>query len=256
MASPIILAGSLTDSVTLTASSAAIAVAEVQNTDVGRPWRSTAATAQTIEADFGAAVAADTIYIGGHNLQADATLRLELSNNSDYSAPELDTTFAPWPATSWPKAAMKRWTADPARYMRLTVTDGAGNTDGYVQIGRLMIGKAWTSATGHDWGAQLTAIGENELQTSPGGSQYSTAFPLRRMLAVGWSWISDEEMVELEALLRDTGTFRDALLSAYPDTNSDWARMHTVLGRLSRWDGFARRQTRTNAIGVSVEQAV
>lgn len=156
MAKVVILSPRESDASTLTASSqtAALPVSHLQQMQPKQKWRTDSALSPYIEFDFGSAgCAANGFALVGHNLTSAATLRIR--GKATYpvtSSPTIDTTaLSAWPATGkptdpyWPHfLSWLSWSNSTSlRYWRLDIAD-AGNTDGYVQAGRLMLGPYWT----------------------------------------------------------------------------------------------------------------
>lgn len=81
---------------TATSESGDLTVDRLQQISLKRKWRSTSAADQDLIADFGETTGVRMVYIGGHNLEEDATIRIRLSENSNLSSPVYDATFPAW----------------------------------------------------------------------------------------------------------------------------------------------------------------
>lgn len=107
----------------------------VQDVHPTKVWRAATVTTERLTIDAGAADAADAFAIVGHNLQAAATVTLEANTTDSWGSPPFSTTLVP----SVGLPTLKTFTSQSFRWWRLTLTD-ATNPDGYVELGRLMIG--------------------------------------------------------------------------------------------------------------------
>lgn len=190
MANIIILSPRDSDAATLAASSqvTTLPVANLQNMQPKKKWRTDAALTPYIEFDFGSAgCAANGFALIGHNLTSAATLRIR--GKATYpvtSSPTIDTTaLSAWPSTgkptdaSWPHyLSWLSWTKPVAlRYWRLDISDGA-NTDGYIQAGRVMLGEYWQpSLLSVDVGGTFLGFDQIDAQDV---SDYGETFTDRR----------------------------------------------------------------------------
>lgn len=235
MANARILGKSWADDITLTATSEALAIEHLQDTDVRKVWRSTSSAAQTISGDFGEAKTCNGIHLENLNLLSGATIQLELSNDSGFTPNLVDTTFSPWSQDLTFKAATKFFTEVSARYMRITITDASGNPDGYVEVGRLKIGDFLKPEKNISFGASLDYEELGELQRARGGALIPQSKDPARILSCQWDWLKDAESQEVLELKRITGQRDDVVLSAYAEEGGNLERYHTVLGFATGW---------------------
>jgi hypothetical protein len=98
---------------------------------LANPFRFTVTTGGYIEVDLGSAQSFDTIFLGGHNLDASATIVITAGNSP---AP---TTGIAAPAYRAGGMVAVITPTQSARYIRITITDS--NTDN-TEIGELVIG--------------------------------------------------------------------------------------------------------------------
>ena len=173
----IILSPRASDAATLAASSevATLPVANLQNMQPKKKWRSNGSTSPYIEFDFGAAgCAANGLALIGHNLTGAATLRIR--GKATYpvtSSPTVDTTaVSAWPATGKPTdedfphfLSWLDWSnAVALRYWRLDIAD-AGNAAGYIEAGRVMLGAYWQPTITIDLGGVPLGFDQRDVQT-------------------------------------------------------------------------------------------
>lgn len=83
---------------TLSATTQALSVDYVKSMQLGDVWRSTSTVNQTIIAAWSDEQRITGVWIGGHNYETGATVRIRISDNADLSSPAYDATFYIWPS--------------------------------------------------------------------------------------------------------------------------------------------------------------
>lgn len=190
------LSPTLSDAATLAASSqvSTLPVANLQNMQPKKKWRSSGTT-EYITLDFGAAGAAlNSLALIGHNLTSAATLRVRGKATSDVTvSPTVDTTaLSAWPATGKPSdsywnhfLSWLEWSNTTAlRYWRLDIAD-AGNAAGYLQAGRLMAGIYWRPSINFDNDGVPFAFDQKDVQVFTDYGQSFTDMRARSAPRIG-----------------------------------------------------------------------
>ncbi len=127
------------DTLTLTASSEApnLPVENVQDSRLSQPWRTDDEVSdQTIiiDAGEGNTINPDMVALAGHNLTDGCTLKIQGNATNVWTAPTVDQTI-----THRDDVIVHFFTGAALRYWRLYIDDDS-NPDGYIQLGRLMLG--------------------------------------------------------------------------------------------------------------------
>jgi hypothetical protein len=114
-------------------------------------WRSSGLSSVYITVDFGTATAVDTLAMVAPNWTTSATWRLRgaTSEANLTAAPGYDSTaVTPWPGATKPTETwlqhapfLRLGSTQTYRWWRIDIAD-AGNTDGYLEAGALLIGTA------------------------------------------------------------------------------------------------------------------
>ena len=272
-----LLAGSLLDDVSLAVTSEHndYPIENLQNNQPSQKWRSSSAAVQTIIALLTEDTPISAFALWAHNLTEDSSLRLELSQESDFSTLEYDATFDgldPYyglgegplglhglggysdAATIYPYTV--HWfEVVIARYVRITLTDTA-NANGYLQAGRLMLGQEWSPTVNHDWGAAIKTQDDSALIRTRGGGLRATPHVPYRVIDVGFSWLDENDLAELERIRHLTGKRGGALISVYPNEGGTRERLYTVFGRLTSWSENSRQPTHLYYSGLHIEEAI
>jgi hypothetical protein len=183
-----ILSPTKSDTATLAADSevSTLPASNLQNMQPKRKWR-TAGLTPYLTLDFGTAgLACNGLALIGHNLTAAATLRVRAKATSDVTvSPTVDTgAVSAWPATGkpaepyWPQyLSWVAWSnASALRYWRVDIADG-GNTDGYLQAGRLMLCRYWQPTVNFDLAGTPLGFDQVDVQTR---TDYGEIFTDRR----------------------------------------------------------------------------
>lgn len=169
--------------------------------------RSTDATATNtvFEVDLGVAREVGLIAVILPNLSSAGTVRVKgSSTEGDFSSPVYDSTaITPYPsgATAETLGALSpTFVAVPssgqtARYWQVQITD-TGNSDGYIDVARLVIAKAWQPSINMSAGAVLGLESETSRRVTDGGSAVYNDRPRRRLLDFSIALLPDDESME------------------------------------------------------------
>lgn len=218
MARPVILLPTLSDAATVAASSEAgsLTAANVQTQALDEVWRTTTAATAWIEGEFSASQSIDMVALIGGNYTADAefTLSLGATQAAVRTSPSYTATFSdPSSALGTPRETTvyhKTPAAEAATWWRIDIDDTA-NPDGYIETGRIYVGKAWQPSRGLATGR--TTIGWTDaslLSESLGGQIFGDRRPLRKEIACEFRFLPQAEtMTEAYELQRLLGVTED-----------------------------------------------
>jgi hypothetical protein len=91
--------------------------------------------------------------------------------------------------------------------------DDPDNADGFVGIGRVFVGPAFSPAVCMDWGVQWGLDSLTEVAVSMGGAEYFNDRRTRRVWQGKWSWLSAAEAYDvLYAIMRSHGISKEVFL--------------------------------------------
>lgn len=247
MGNIVILSPVDSDAASLGVSSAVstLPASNLQNMQPKRKWRSSGLT-EYITADFGAGGAAcNGLALVGHNLTGAATLRLRGKATPDVTVSStVDTTaVSAWPATGkpavvdWPQhLSWLSWSNSTAlRYWRLDIADGA-NPAGYLQAGRLVLGRYWQPTINFDLGGMPLAHDQRDVQVV---TDYGETFTDRRTrsaprrFALQISAADRREVLDgIAEIQRLRGLWGDVICLLDPAATTDFHR-HSMQGVFS-----------------------
>lgn len=285
MAQAAIFYNNLIDNATLTASSEAIAVSNLQSFQLGEVWRTTSVIDEYVQADLGQSEYMPYIALMRHNLSGGACIRIQISNNSDMSSPVYDVEFWAWPsivgydedlydidigydgvpildnflATQYystfllsDTALAKTNTANDGtytgRYLRITITDG-GSTDNYIQAGWLGAGSLIQPAYDIDFNAELEWVDASDSYLSYGQNTWINQKNKYRVASFSFSFLSENEARNQFFQLRaQAGSSKPVIYIPYLE-NSFRAYSDTIYGIIQA--NAPIRQVRKNYTGIS-----
>jgi len=222
-------------------------VTNLQADTLGLVARSTDALAASslVNVDFGVAKYAGIVALVRHNLQVNATMRVRASAASDMSAPVYDSGHVAVWSYQWdtgvlpsghPNAATRLLTAtqiaalDPkrdaicvlpsdvsARYWRIELTD-TGNTDGYIQAGRLVLAPRVTAPYQFSVGGEFGFDDGTTVGRSMSRTRFYDTRPKGRTLSVTLPMLSDAFAVTvIRDMIESLGV--DGQLYVVPDSS-------------------------------------
>lgn len=171
--------------------SATLPLTNLQNRQLSKVARSTAATTASakFDCDLGVARAVGMIAIPKHNFTTAALVRVRGASDSGFTSVVYDSGWvAGWPAgvTAEDVVGMNVsfWLApasvQTARYWRVEVDDTA-NSAGYIQMGRLIIAGAYVPAVSPNYGGNTGLESETTRTVTDGGGALYDVRPIRRV---------------------------------------------------------------------------
>lgn len=177
------------------------------DTDVG--------TSASIDLDLGAAQTIDTLFLGsiGNSVAGSLwSIQGGAASFTDILIQEATTLRVPDAVGQTPAISHALWTGAPLnlRYIRLNVGQPAGNPP--LTAGVVMVGKAFVTSFGHEWGAGRKVIDTGSSSALPSGG-FATVDGARK---ASYSWtfgdLSAAEIDALYALQLDRGETRPLLV--------------------------------------------
>lgn len=247
------------DATSLTADSevATLPIANVQDRQLVKVYRSDAATTIQIDANFGAGKVIDFVAIIRHNISQTGTVRVRLSTVSDFSTTVYDSGTGkawpiveefgtlPWGVFSWGGFLNPTVAADytistyrvlttpvVAQYLRIDIVDSS-NTDGYIEIGRLISGPAYRPSQNYAFGAEFEFVDESRVVKSRGGQTFIDEVERFRRVSFELLNIPEAEIFSnvFNSIDRRRGIAKDILVIPQPNDEATFVTQN-IYGRL------------------------
>ena len=254
----------LIDSTTVSGGSwmAALPAVNVQNSRISKVARSTntalASTILNIDQGVGSPVAIGCLALVVHNLSVSAKVRIRGDDAADFATPIYDSGWLDvWPAGVVPTELLE-WEDDnfwlgtlsqnaiagyrapfthypqipqPLRYWRIEMDD-TGNTDGWLQVGRVFIGRVWAPAHNMTYGMTFGYADATVSESSLTGEEFFDVRTRTREHKFDLGFLSKEEAYSyILNMQQQLGTSGELLISGDRDDVANTPRM-CFLGRM------------------------
>ena len=210
-----ILWDNLLDDYTPTASTEAAGypATNAQQQHLSQVWRTTGLAAETFAIDAGAGntITCDCAFVAGHNLTSGVNIHVQACNDGTYAAPTVDEHI------TYRAGTMCVFFASiAARYWRFIATD-AGNTDGYIAIGRLALG-AFLQMPPVEPGVALPLYSSSLVQQSVSGQSYGDKGKVFQRPAFTFPIITSAEKALIDVMFRAVDQVYPVFLVIWEDS--------------------------------------
>lgn len=214
-------------------------------------WRSLA-TSETITATWGAGEVVSGVILPFCNLTTNATIRVRGYANVDDTGTVLDTgAVVACPASQpglwgW-NASMgvnafaygggtyaRVWLATPVTVKKLVIDIAdAGNTAGYLEVSRLVVGQHWEPKIGAEQGATLTVVDTGKHYRTDGGDLMTDTGTKYRKQSFSLPSLDESDRAKMWDILWGNGMARPLFISMYPNNaDSQLEQTHQLYGKL------------------------
>jgi hypothetical protein len=174
----------------------------LKDSDIGTVARTIDArpASSALVADLGSSPVVGGVAIGPANLSIGSTFRVTGSNFANFASPVYESgvqtvpgpaSYLDWPSSVWVAAILP--TSQSARYWRIKVSDPS-NPAGYIQFGRLLIGRAFRPSVNYEYGAEFSCEPIYRRVTSLSGAQWDWDLNRRRGLRVNFGVLAESEL--------------------------------------------------------------
>lgn len=275
-----------TDAGTLSGGSwlASLPLVNLQNRLVQKVARSTnAALASTkFDIDLGSQQSINVLALVVHNISTSGQVRIAGDDAADFVTPLYQSAWIDvWPSGMIPQNLLE-WEEDNfwlgtlsqqaragyqspfihelptsqfARYWRVEISD-AGNSDGYVQVGRLFISSAWRTAINYDLGAGLGYADPSPVEASLSGAEYFDVRSKKREFGFTLSGLSATDAYDRVLQLQRIAGITSEVLQV-PDA-ADTARLpaRAFVGRLAQISPIVERGIDRFSANFSIKEMI
>lgn len=223
----------LHDRAYVTATSEALPVAYTQRSERVRTWRSTDTTAQVITAGLPSVEFISAVVLYRHNLSGVATARLELLSGGDvvYDTGQRAVTDTlplgkfrfgvdAWGGSTDDAIPIKHFSfwapTTAADGYRVTLID-PGNTDGHLEVGRIIAGQTFSPRYNAAYGLQLEYQDFAEHRRTEGNSLRTVGEGLARRMTLDLNFLDGYDRRRLTSGLLKAGKRGDVYISVMPE---------------------------------------
>lgn len=252
----------------------------LQDLQIVNVWRTTATSAQ-IDVDIGSLKILDLMALIAHNFSTGAQIRWRVSEVSDFSTTVYDSGTvdvwkavedfgsAPWGVFRWGGTPSPTQTAlytkntfafIPSavfgRYVRIDVTD-TGNSDGYLQAGRLIVGPAYQPTINYANGVEFEFIDNSRVTKSRGGQTFVDEVEKFRRIRFDLINLPEGEIFGniFNNLDRIKGVSKDVLVIPQPDDPQTWLTQN-IYGRIAQISPITNTALQYYARRIEIEEMI
>lgn len=225
------------DAATITGSSeesSDLADDNVVNNAPGRVWRTTDVSSENIVFDLGAATTLTCFAIFNFNFTSGATITLQGNASDSWGSPSYSQALTI--ATNADGNVIKRivfFLDEEYRYWRLLMVD-SGNTDGYLEVGRIVAGSYYEPSRNINDGFSITPDDPSDVADVPGTYTEANELPKYRTAVVSFSEMDRTQTEKFQAIFDKVGRTKPMVLalnpSDYPSKDSMYCRLKTPMG--------------------------
>ena len=248
MANILFLSPRAGDAATVTASSevSTLPATFVQSQEPTKKWRTDGCAAEYIVFTFEAGVVTNYVAVIGHNLTSAATIRVRLADTlGDLTAAPAEDTGAvsAWPSSG--KHSDEDWAhelslvsidnAAAYLYARIDFADAA-NPDGYIDVGRIALGRAWQPTVNVDLDPAISFVPIDVQEVNSYGQTFTDPRPYaQRQFDLSFSGGDQDEVhdyaMELSRLRGQAGDVIVCLDPAATTRFHRWSMQALFTGR-------------------------
>jgi len=244
---------------------ATLPLANLQDPQRSRPWRSLTAAGQYFTADFGKSVAKSALALIDHNLAFADQVTIRVSDDAGGMPILFEQTAAAWDDLigfgeggfgmlgfggsvpeefrTWmaPKPIRVIYLQDDAgneltvegRYWTVIFSDSA-NPDGYIQVGRALLVYHDEYARQFEPGWKYGGKDDSQIDFSEGGQAWTDIRPMRRTVRLRWPAFRNEDKYwRFLFFLQKMGLSRDFVVDCLPGGRPSERFFTTLYGRFS-----------------------
>lgn len=262
--------------------SASLPLTNMQNRQVQKVSRTTdTATASTqFTINLGAAKAIGVVALVVHNIGVSGQVRITASDTPGFVSTLYDSGWQlAWPYGVIPQSLLE-WEDDNfwfgtlssqaragyqspyilklasvqnLRYWRVEISD-PGNTDGYIQIGRLFMARGWTPSVNYAYGASLGYQDPTPVDMSLSGAEYFDMRSKYRVMNFNLQYVTNTEAYSYALeLQRLAGVSGEVLVVPDPDTASTQP-IRSFVGRLRQIGAVSQPQPTAFSVNFEVKE--
>ena len=228
------------DAATITSSSEAdteLADDNVVENQPSKIWRTTGVAAEWVKFDLGSATNLTCFGVFNFNLTAAATVTLEAHASDSFGSPSYSQALTL--VTDDDSVVVKRcvlFLDETYRWWRLTIAD-AGNTDGYIDIGRIAAGAYHSFTRNIGDGFYIDVVDGSEREKLPGAFSPARSRDRYHSIDVGFPLFAQAQADRFRTIFSKMGNEKPCILAldptSRPSLDSFYCTLETSLPLLN-----------------------
>lgn len=187
-------------------------------------WRTTSVADQNVTFDFGAPVSISEFLMTSHNLTSGAVITILGNTSNSWGSPTFSQTV------TWHRLMMiKRFAVQNLQWWRIRIQD-AGNTAGFLEVGRMFLGSYYSPALNYSWDWQRILNDPSTKTRSLGGQESVNLKQHFRTYSINLSHENLTDMDAIESMFDEIGIGKDIFIAFDYDK---YPNKETVYGKLT-----------------------
>jgi len=258
-------------SATATSSASGFSLADTKINNKSSVWRSTSLSSQTISGDWsGAAKTINGLALAFSNLIEGSTVRLKLYQEVADTSPSYDSGirtvwFAYDPPNGFETIGLISFAFGGGTNFSMFFNEVAikrfeiiitspGNPDGYIEVGRVILGKAWSPTYNAEYGAQITPIDLSEVGRTIGGDQKVDVRTMHKKMNFNLRYMPQTDKAALSTIVRKIGMRQPVFVSMYPNETDEVFQAGNIFGRFESLSPFEHSLTNVYDTSITIEE--
>lgn len=141
------------------------------------------------------------------------------------------------------------------RYWRIEIDD-IGNADGFIEVGRVFIGRNFSPSKGFKVGATIGYNDDSDVMRSLLGTEYFNRVPLSRTATLTAPVMNKPEAFSrVFEMMRLSGVTQEVMLIGDPDDAGEMLRQ-SFIGRLERLSPISQESYALNSVGFQIKEII
>ena len=142
------------------------------------------------------------------------------------------------------------------RYWHITFSDPT-NSNGYLEIGRLVFGYAFQPQINMDWGHDFEIVDPSVIQVTKGGGVVTDTGIIYRRKKSTFSFLSDsEKYFDFYNLIKTIGRSGNFVICYFPEAQESGRYFETFYGKIERFSSLKQTALDTNSFSVTFRELV
>lgn len=228
-------------------------ISNMQTDIKGQVWRSTSLLSNTITIDWATAQTIGVVVLPYTNLSSSATINTTFWTGAAGTGTNVYTTgtvaAVPYNFSTWgtPATGANAYSYGGGNAVRvytpsiltnvlsvtITILD-ASNTQGYIEISRLVAGTYWSPTYNTEFGLSVEYIDQSSVSRAQSGNIITDIAPIHKVLNFTLSYLQKADRNMLLQIMKLNGMRKSLFISLFPsDTDVEKEFTYQIYGRLS-----------------------
>lgn len=134
------------------------------------------------------------------------------------------------------------------------IVTSSGNADGYIEIGRIILGESWSPTYNAEYGAQITPIDLSQISRTVGGDQKVDVRTMHKKMDFNLRYMPQTDKTALSTIIRKIGMRQPVFVSMYPNETDEVFQAGNIFGRFESISPFEHSLTNVYDTSITIEE--